>query len=734
MVYRKGKRALLFLAALLAGVAYCCISGYLSKDALHLQNAKPQGFYCYVNGKEGVAGTQITEQRVNGERYLFLPSGMDLSALNLHFSCPKGETVLFQNKKVRKKIRLDVYAQGDYNAKKAAYRLTLKIRHADTSEQEYPLWIMASKHIPSVFFVSENQEENGRAWVEEHMDHSNVAEAFVYEMDPNGSLICKQKAQKLRIRGNFTASAEKKAYQIKLRSKEDMLGIGEPAKRFAFLANAYDTSLQHNTISYHLGKELGMDDTPDCRPVDVYYDGEYMGNYLLTELPDLSPESIAIREEGSYLMQIDYAHYEDQKHYLSLENGMYVAIEKPEECTQEQLSYLTQIWEELIATVQNGGVHPENQKTIEDYLDLESYARYYLVQQFAKNPDGFSSSTYCYIPYHENKIYFCALWDFDLCYGIDHQIKSLVKPTGYYPDNIGADFSTIPVVSQKIKDIYDLEFRDIIEKILLGDGSVQGEYLKSLEEYREEIEASQRMNYTLWDLNQTTLTEKFLSYEESLRYLREFIQKRNQWMERAISGWTGCDAISDVEFAAERHLAGMPVDLSVRIKNKWCGGIILSTEFVEQETYFERGKEYHLRVLLASQRGSRFSEQVTVKTNLGTVESQTPFGDERLEVVINVGAPKEVNTVYQGINYAPVYNKEYYLEHYKEVAELVGTSDEAALEYFVTEGMKQAHQGCEDFDVKVYYARYPLFDGWEYSDLYMHYLTEGLKEGWSGKL
>ena len=240
----------------------------------------------------------------------------------------------------------------------------------------------------------------------------------------------------------------------------------------ALLANAYDTTLQHNTLSYQLGKELGLTDSPDCTPVDVYYDGEYMGNYLLTELPELSNTSVAIEENGSYFMQIDYSHYMERDNNLELSNGMYVTVEEPEKCSDEQIEYLKQLWEETIEALENGGTNPSTKKTVEDYLDLDTYARYYLVQQFAKNPDGFSSSTYCYVPSDEDKIYFCGLWDFDLCYGCDKQLLKLTSPIGYYPDNAGSDFSTVPVVSQKIKDVYENELKDIIEDILLKDGNI----------------------------------------------------------------------------------------------------------------------------------------------------------------------------------------------------------------------------------------------------------------------
>ncbi len=733
MWFRRKKRILLLIITLFICGFYFVISQGTT-DAFSKQGATSREVYCYINASEGIDETRILSRRMKKNHYLFLPSGIDLSALQIFFSCPEEERVFFQEKAVEDNVLIDVINQGIYDKEKGFYKLQFKVCQKDGSFLDYNLRIMTSENIPSVFLVSDDPLDEGREWVESTPDHTNVAKGSVYQLDETGNLICRQKAEKLRIRGNFTASAAKKAYQIKLSSKEDMLSIGEPRKDWALLANAYDTTLQHNTLSYQLGKELGLTDSPDCTPVDVYYDGEYMGNYLLTELPELSNTSVAIEENGSYFMQIDYSHYMERDNNLELSNGMYVTVEEPEKCSDEQIEYLKQLWEETIEALENGGTNPSTKKTVEDYLDLDTYARYYLVQQFAKNPDGFSSSTYCYVPSDEDKIYFCGLWDFDLCYGCDKQLLKLTSPIGYYPDNAGSDFSTVPVVSQKIKDVYENELKDIIEDILLKDGNEQGTYVKSLAAYNEEIYASQRMNYKIWDFNQTGVTVPFNSYEESVEYFKDYVEKRHQWLYGAVNSWVGNNEAEKVDFTVEEPLAGMPLEPDLELSDKWCGAKILSLSFVEQDAYFDPRKDYHYRAVLTSQLGSSFPDDLSVTADFGKVESQTMLENGMIEVILNTGKPKITNTVYMGVNYAPVYNKEYYLSHYPEVAKAVGTEDEAVLEYFVTQGMDKQHQGCEDFDVKVYIARYGMFEGWENPDIYMHYLTDGIFQEWSGKL
>ena len=64
--------------------------------------------------------------------------------------------------------------------------------------------------------------------------------------------------------------------------------------------------------------------------------------------------------------------------------------------------------------------------------------------------------------------------------------------------------------------------------------------MKSLAGYREEIYASQKMNYILWDFNQTGTTTPYKSYEDSVADLKEFVEKRHDWLSHTIEDWVGC--------------------------------------------------------------------------------------------------------------------------------------------------------------------------------------------------
>ena len=89
-------------------------------------------------------------------------------------------------------------------------------------------------------------------------------------------------------------------------------------------------------------------------------------------------------------------------------------------------------------------------------------------------------------------------------------------------------------------------------------------------------------------------------------------------------------------------------------------------------------------------------------------------------------------TVWEGIDYSPIYDFEYYTSHNPDVVNVLGYDDTAALKHFVEYGMKEGRQGNEYFNVRSYRKKYPDVVSVFGSDLkacYMHYLNYGIAEG-----
>ncbi len=89
-------------------------------------------------------------------------------------------------------------------------------------------------------------------------------------------------------------------------------------------------------------------------------------------------------------------------------------------------------------------------------------------------------------------------------------------------------------------------------------------------------------------------------------------------------------------------------------------------------------------------------------------------------------------TVYRGVDYSAVYNFEFYLKSYSDMKRLFSMDDVAALQHFVTYGMKEGRQASEEFNLKIYKENYPGLVkkyGSNNAKYYMDYVETGKKYG-----
>ncbi len=97
--------------------------------------------------------------------------------------------------------------------------------------------------------------------------------------------------------------------------------------------------------------------------------------------------------------------------------------------------------------------------------------------------------------------------------------------------------------------------------------------------------------------------------------------------------------------------------------------------------------------------------------------------------VVSVDASSE--TTYNGVDYALVYDYNFYMGH-ADLKKVYGNNKAGALKHFVTYGMKEGRQASPNFNVNVYRANYIDLQNAFGSSLpkyYKHYIQYGKKEG-----
>lgn len=222
--------------------------------------------------------------------------------------------------------------------------------------------------------------------------------------------------------GNATwTNLEKKPYRIKLAEKHKMLGMPK-SRHWVLLANAeYWMGKMNDALPFEIGRRMGMSWNPRIEPVEVVLNGEYIGLYFLTEKIRVAKNRVNITEQadlesdpskvtGGWLLEIDN-YIEPNNITITEGNGQpfWVTPHSPESLSEEQRDYITSF---LIKADSAIYLKDKDSRLWEQFIDIDSLAIYYIVQEVVDNPEAFSGSCYLYKQQGLNtKLIFGPLWD-----------------------------------------------------------------------------------------------------------------------------------------------------------------------------------------------------------------------------------------------------------------------------------------------------------------------------------
>lgn len=361
-------------------------------------------------------------------------------------------------------------------------------------------------------------------------------DCVIVYIDEQGNPIFDYEA-KVKIRGNSTSNLDKKPYTIKFNEKQNLIGAGE-AKKWNLLADAYDPTLLRNNLFLTLAEKFELDYTPEHHYVEIYMDEQYVGCYLLTESVEVGKERVDIDlDKEDFFLEFESYRIEDDVYYFNTKHNIRLALKEPEEPTEEQLKYYEDKINELDKILFSG-----DYEKLKENFDLDSFAKLYLINEFAKTRDFVNSSINFY--YKDGKMYAGPVWDFDLSAGNADGFKD----TKYWNTLNGEKVSYItnycrdlnPIFKQLFKyeefnDLYKSYFdkySDVLTDIYKEDGFIDS----TIGTY----ESIFNRNYTKldeggagWDISQIQDPLQqipFKTYEENVDYLKEFLNNRYNWL------------------------------------------------------------------------------------------------------------------------------------------------------------------------------------------------------------
>jgi len=443
---------------------------------------------------------------------LYLPGNAVLA--NCFLSWDGGATVTLNNV---------TYASGSCPIPGIGTEVTYSFSVGNTTQSYKLIAYQGSAAVQAVFI--EIDESDGKPTIAQ-MDG-----------DPNHDIECsgtiwingaEYELTKMKGRGNATwqEADDKKPYNITLGKKINFPGIdSEKTKKWSLLAECLDRSLMCNRAGYELAHKLGIGQ--DTASVDVWMNGEYQGCYTITPKTDsfVTKDGFMI-EQDNYLEdpvaqggdpQFTLEGLKESSGWSSAYNRITVkkigdnllgedesgeVDESPE--NMERVAAEIQAWlQDAWDAIRSDTGYNSKGKYYTDYIDIESFAKMYLMFEYVKSYDVCAGS----ILFHrdgtgdDDKLIAGPLWDLDNAMGATYQNSSLGKADDRRNgDRRSGEGDFIPNVTEYKTSIYKTlgKHSDFMEEVYR-----QYNYYKwafegfedDVELMRDSISASAQMNH-----------------------------------------------------------------------------------------------------------------------------------------------------------------------------------------------------------------------------------------------
>ena len=510
----------------------------------------------------------------DGNYYIFLPSSADRSNLTVWFTAD--EDVMCGETKLTDGEATDAFANGD------SFTLTC-------GTASYEVKVLQASNSGTVYINTESGNMDAI-----HADKSHKEKGVIIILDENGNVQYDGKLSSIKGRGNSTWKQAKKPYNIKLDKKTDLFGMGKN-KSWCLLASATEPSMIRNPLVYDFARNIGVETTGYSHYTNLYLNGEYAGLYILTEKVDIGENRIDIYDlegatedvndkdldeyklagkqnskewgtikyadipnnpseiTGGYLLELEKIHrYVDEASGFITRKGQAIVVKTPEYASKAQVEYISSYYQDFEDALYSATGYNSNGKHYSEYLDVDSLARMYVIQEFTAIFDGCSSSFFLWKDV-DGKITAGPAWDYDgsLGYGQPNSLINNVSTTAD-PKLLFIQTCRIENHAKSTKALLaqaftHKDFREKVKEIWAGEFSdYYPTFYSNIDAYKNEITDSFVMNAVRWNNFGTTNVEAIESKQDSLvKVIYDYVDIRYPFLSEVYSSYT-CFVMYDV--------------------------------------------------------------------------------------------------------------------------------------------------------------------------------------------
>lgn len=507
-----------------------------------------------INASEEIVKPWFNKR--NGLYYFFLPSYVS------------------DNKIYSDYLKEDVVIEGNSLPRWSVFQWEQnQVYHISCQGQQYKIVFMKSSNLPAFFM----ETESGTL---EHLnaDKEVIEAGKISVVKETGNVEFQGEAKKVSARGNTTFDdVDKKAYSFTLNKSYPLCGM-DAGKKWNLLAMYFEYDKIHTKLVYDMVDALGMEYGIDCTWVDLYCNGEYQGLYLLTEAVNVGNGRVDIHEmengadiNGGFLIEKDIQDRlgEDENVFLTEQYQYPFVIKNPNPASEEQIDYI----KSYIQNIENLLV--EGDEKYKEYIDLDSFAKQFLIDKVVLEPDAMKMSTFFYKDVDSDLLKAGPLWDYDRAFGTT--LPNYELSIGDYPDSMHGWYMQLyeDEAFQKIMlDCYK-ELLPFFDEMLKN----------GIDEYVNYISDAVRMDQVKWPIEyyQSDVMTYF-EYDSYIKYLKFFLTNRLNYLNEV---W----GISDWQFeipasSGERHLVSFVLEDGTILETRE----VLDGEMIEEMPHLDKEK------------------------------------------------------------------------------------------------------------------------------------------------
>ena len=342
-------------------------------------------------------------------------------------------------------------------------------------------------------------------------------------IEQNGELLFEDTLLNIRGRGHSSwTDSPKLPYKLKLSHKSPLLGMSAN-KHFVLLSNYFDKSLMRAAIGFKIGELLESDWTPESRFVELVFNGEYQGNYQLTESVKEGKNRIRVDKTGFLTEYIYPDRIDEEKVFIqTIDSGYYYKFMYPDEkdITAQRVQYA----DDLMNRLEKALNRPSKPHEFADIIDVKSWAKWFYQQNLLMLEEC-NMYMVKYDDTDNSRLAMGPMWDFDWClgagyyYGTERPNPNHHLVSTHYFRKLAADSLFMTEVARLHRQ-YGYKVREGV--------------LKYYDELHEQLRLSQELNYQRWPvLNERISIGAYPlgSWEREVECDRQFFLAHYEYLE-----------------------------------------------------------------------------------------------------------------------------------------------------------------------------------------------------------